>query len=176
MTERQQRFREALETHWGIVAKVARTYCWHADDREELVQEICTQLWLAFPRYDESRVFSSWMYRIALNVAISWVRQHSARRRRLVAFDEAVHEPSVQLTAPDEDGRLAFLQRFIATLDPLHRGLVLLYLDEKTHAEIADILGISVSNVGTKIGRIKKRLRDASVAEKQRGRPWNSMT
>ena len=71
---RQKEFEGLLQSHQGIVFKVANTYCWHSEDRADLVQEIVAQVWRAWPRYDPTRIFSTWMYRIALNVAISFVR------------------------------------------------------------------------------------------------------
>lgn len=159
-TERlRERFQHLLESHRGIVFKVANTYCRHAEDRRDLAQEICTQVWKAFPAWDEARAFSTWMYRIALNVAISFVRAGDARR--MVAIDdideEACHDGDAEREA--DDG-VRVLYRFIGLLDPLDRALLLLYLEERSQREIADILGISETNVATKIGRLKQRLRD----------------
>jgi RNA polymerase sigma-70 factor (ECF subfamily) len=162
-TDTQTLFTDLLEQHRGIVVKVASTYCWHADDRDDLSQEIVTQLWRAFPRYDDSQPFSTWMYRVALNVSISWVRRHSIRQRHTVAYDEEAHPAAVVGKVPDEDGRVAFLQRFIEGLDPLNRALLLLYLEEQSYHDIAEILGISETNVGTKISRLKQRVREESA-------------
>ncbi len=162
------RFVQLLEQHQPVILKVARTYCWHPDDRAELSQEIVTQLWRAFKRYDASRKFSTWMYRIALNVAISFVRSNSLRQRHFVALDESTNE----IAAPDScgsqadeleaDERVEFLYHFINQLDALNRALLLLYMEERSHAEIADILGITATNVATKINRLKQRIRQLS--------------
>lgn len=163
-TDTQTLFTDLLEQHRGIVVKVAGTYCWHSDDRDDLSQEIVAQLWRAFPRYDDSQSFSTWMYRVALNVAISWLRRHRIRQRHTVAFDEDAHAPAVTGRVPDEDGRIAFLQHFIESLDPLNRALLLLYLEEQSYRAIAEILGISETNVATKISRLKQRVREQSAA------------
>lgn len=156
----RQRFGELLDRHRGIVLKIAYSYCPHPDDRADLAQEIATQLWRAFPGYDAQRSFSTWMYRIALNVAISWLRGEGQRRRRTVSLDDSLHD------LPDEQGidieagqRLDVLQRFIAALDPMHRALLLLYLEDRSYREIAEILGISETNVATRISRLKQRIR-----------------
>lgn len=156
----RQRFGELLEAHRGIVFKVANTYCRNPDDRDELAQEIATQLWRAYPGYDPKRVFPTWMYRIALNVAISHARGDGRRRRHAVPLDDAVHEP----VGDDGDGfevddQVRALQRFIAALDHFNRALLLLYLEEHSYREIAEILGISETNVATKISRLKQRIR-----------------
>ena len=155
----QDQFSALIERHAGIVRKVATTYCRNADDRADLAQEIVTQLWTAYPRYDASRPFTSWMYRVALNVAISHVRGVYRNARHFVPLSEE-HEALAGGAADHEKhGETATLERVIGTLDPLNRALLLLYLDDRSHREIADILGISESNVGTRIGRLKQLLR-----------------
>jgi RNA polymerase sigma-70 factor, ECF subfamily len=153
----REQFRDLLERHRGIVLKVANTYCRAPWDRDDLAQEIITQLWTAFPRFDTKRRFSTWMYRVALNVAISYVRNTSLRTRHSVPFDEAVHDTAVPDPDDDEKERLTFLYGFIDELDPFNRALLLLYLDELSYREIADVLGITETNVATKISRLKQR-------------------
>lgn len=153
----EARFAELLERHRGIVFKVAGTYCRNPADREDVAQEIVTQLWRAFPKFDATRTFSTWMYRIALNVAISFVRSNSVRKRHTVALDEThdVEDSSAGVAEQDEGTRL--LYAFIDRLDALNRALLLLYLDERSYRDIASILGITETNVATKIGRLKQR-------------------
>ena len=153
---RQQEFEALLQSHQGILFKVANTYCWQPDDRADLVQDIVAQLWRAWPRYDPSRTFSTWMYRIALNIAISFVRKEVRHRQASVPFDESLHETASQA---DPGDRLQRLQAFIARQAPLDRALLLLYLEDKSQREIADILGITQTNVSTKIGRLKQKIR-----------------
>jgi len=156
-----QQFHELLEQHRRIVFKVAATYCRHAEDRNDLAQEIAAQLWRAFPKYDGQRLFSTWMYRIALNVAISFVRASSQRERHAVALDENLHDtPADSGVDHESDQRLQMLYHCIDRFDPLNRALLLLYLEERSQRDIAEILGISETNVATKIGRLKLRLRD----------------
>ena len=156
----RERFAGLLEQHRGIVLKVAGTYAWHPEDRADLAQEIAAQLWRAFPKYDESRSFPTWMYRIALNVAISSVRGDGARRQHAVPLDEDLHEVGIDGTDHEADQHLRLLRRCIERLEPLNRALLLLYLEDRSHREIAEVLGISESNVATKLGRLKQRLRD----------------
>ncbi len=157
---RREQFQALLERHRGIVFKVANTYCRHAEDRRDVSQEICAQAWKAFPAWDSERPFSTWMYRIALNVAISHARGN-AERMRLVALDDNEDEPAHDdETAREADEGLRALYHCIAQLDPLNRALLLLYLEEKSQREIADILGLSETNVATKIARLKQRIRN----------------
>ena len=159
MMDNHKQFSGLLEQHYGIVGRVAGTYCWHPDDRDELEQEILTQLWRAYPRYDESKSFSTWMYRVALNVSISWVRRHSLRHKHTVALDDEADVAGDIGSDPAGDERIAFLKAFIDGLDPMSRALMLLYLEEHSYSDIAEILGITETNVATKISRLKQRVR-----------------
>ena len=157
----RQTFAQLLERHRKIVFKVANTYAWNADDRADLSQDIAAQLWHAFPGYDAQRPFSTWMYRIALNVAISQVRSQSHRNRHTVPLDESLHDVADESgTTFEADEQVRALQRVIAGLDPLNRALLLLYLDERSNREIGEILGLSETNVTSKISRLKQRIRN----------------
>jgi RNA polymerase sigma factor (sigma-70 family) len=149
----QERFNELLESHRGILFKVANTYCRHPQDREDLAQEVTFQLWKAFPSYDDRRPFPTWMYRIALNVAIS----HARRGRNETLPLDAILDQREQ--SKEQDPRLNTLYAFIDKLDDLNRALLLLYMEERSYQEIAEILGISETNVATKISRLKQRIR-----------------
>jgi RNA polymerase sigma factor (sigma-70 family) len=154
--QRQQQFEALLQSHEGILFKVANTYCWHADDRADLVQDIVAQLWRAWPRYDSSRPFSTWMYRVALNVAISSVRQAVRHRELAIPLDEQLHDTAAAAaTHPLQQ----HLKTFIERQPPLDRALLLLYLEDKSQREIAEILGITPTNVSTKINRLKQKIR-----------------
>ncbi|HWU76723.1 MAG TPA: sigma-70 family RNA polymerase sigma factor [Rhodanobacter sp.] len=169
---RQQRFETLLHEHRKIVFKVAGLYSRSAADRDDLIQEISTQLWRSFGRYDEARAkFSTWLYRIALNVAISQARrEHWSESDRFEPL-QAHHLETVgggeTIAEPDE--RLTALYAFIGQLDPLNRALILLYLEDRSYVEMADILGISETNVATKISRIKQKLRGQMTAAQTTG-------
>ena len=147
-----------MEQHQGLLFKVAHTYCPNESDRQDLLQEMRIQIWQSMPRYREQFSLSTWLYRIALNVAISFYRKNTARSGQYQNLDE--HAP--QLAVPEKSEReqqLNLLEQFIAELRELDKALMLLYLEDRSHAHIADILGMSVSNVGTRIGRIKEKLK-----------------
>jgi RNA polymerase sigma-70 factor (ECF subfamily) len=150
-------FLALLRRHTGIVRKVAASYTGCAADRRDLEQEIVLQLWRAWPRYQPQRSFSTWIYRIALNVAISALRQ--ARLRPTVPLDETVAEPADEASAPAQAENAQLLQRLIGALAPLDRALLLLHLEERSYADIAAILGLSETNVATKLSRLKQTLR-----------------
>jgi RNA polymerase sigma-70 factor, ECF subfamily len=159
-------FSARLEAHRRLIFKVANTYGRGLADVEDLAQEIAAQSWRAYPNYDPARSFSTWLYRIALNVAISWLRSEAPRRRRSVPFEADLHDAAVSETFDADDGS-RILRGFIGSQGPLDRALLLLYLEEHPSAEIAEILGITTTNVTTRINRLKERLRD--YAEKEHG-------
>lgn len=162
---RRDEFQRLLDGHRRIVFKVANTYARLPEDRAELAQEIAAQLWRAFPGYDPARRFSTWIYRIALNVAISFVRSNELRLRHLEPLDDGHHDViGCDDVSAESDQRVRALERFIAAQAPLDRALLLLYLEEHSYREIADVLGISETNVATKIGRLKQRIRDDIAA------------
>jgi RNA polymerase sigma factor (sigma-70 family) len=152
-------FMARVEAHPGIVHKVARAYCWSIDDRDDLVQDILAQAWRAYPSYDPARPFSTWLYRVALNVAISWVRNHVPRQRVTVPLDPDLHDAGSPPFDPVAAERVRSLTEALRQLEPLDRALVLLYLDDHSHRDIAAVLGLSETNVATKLHRLKQRLR-----------------
>jgi RNA polymerase sigma-70 factor (ECF subfamily) len=153
----EERFQARMEEHKKILYKVCNSYCRNRDDREDLAQEITIQLWRSFASFDERCRFSTWMYRIALNVAISFYRRENTRTRYRLSDQE--HLLNAIGPAADPTEEMQILYQFIAGLDPLNKALVLLYLDGNSYLEIADALGISQTNVATKISRLKHTMR-----------------
>lgn len=160
ITDARDTFNALLQANRKIVFKVAASYATGVEDRADLAQEIAVQLWRAYPAYDAQRSFSTWMYRIALNVAISQFRIASRERRRTVPLDENLHDAVDENTPqPEADAGVRALQAVINRLDPLNRALLVLYLEERDTREIAEILGITTSNVTTKLSRLRQHLR-----------------
>jgi len=153
----QQRFQTLLDEHKRILFKVCHSYCRNREDREDLAQEIIVQLWRSFGRFDEGCRFSTWMYRIALNVAISFYRRENRRTQHVISDNEQVLDAVDETVSQPKDIRL--LYQFIERLDELNKALVLLYLDGNSYAEIASVLGISETNVATKINRLKNSMK-----------------
>ena len=157
---------ELIRRHAGLIHRIAYAYCRDAADREDVLQEVALQLWRSRERFDPRYQETTWVYRIALNVAISFQRRERRHREQRLALDEhAITIAAASEVEPGEEVQL--LLRCMDDLSALDKALVLLYLDGNAHAAIADVLGISVSNVGTKLHRIKDRLR---VALEQRAR------
>jgi RNA polymerase sigma-70 factor (ECF subfamily) len=155
----QARFEALLNRHRGIVHKVAATYCRHPEDRRDLAQQITEQLWVTFGRYDPDRPFSTWAYRVALNVAISHVRHASLRHRTVESYDAHDHEPvDAETLSTDDDDRVRALYQVVDRLGAFDRALLLLHLEGYRHAEIAAILGLSATNVSTRLSRLRKQI------------------
>jgi RNA polymerase sigma factor (sigma-70 family) len=156
-TEQGQEFHALVEQHRGILYKVAKTYCQDESERQDLIQEIMIQLWQAFPRYNPQYKISTWVYRIAINVAISFFRKYQRRKSTVDLSD-----PPMYITEPEnveKEAQLQLLEQFIHELRDIDKALMLLYLEDRSQAEIAEILGLSLSNVSTKVGRIKEQLK-----------------
>lgn len=152
-------FLEVIETNKGIIYKVANSYCKSEEDKKDLIQEIIIQLWRSFHKYNDQFKRSTWMYRIALNVAISFYRKAVSRKKIAMPISDKDMVSIKEDDPKESDPALAQLQKFITELKEFDRALILLYLEEKSQKEIADILGITSSNVSTRIVRIKEKLR-----------------
>jgi len=155
--QQEELFLAVIEQHKGIIYKIAKSFKKDEDDKKDLVQEIIFQLWRAFPSFDERSKLSTWMYRVALNVAISSYRREKKKNELIAPWSENL----MDFGADEEpDGvNLNLLQQFISELNELDRALMLLYLDEKSGKEMAEILGLSEANIRTKTNRIKEQLK-----------------
>jgi RNA polymerase sigma factor (sigma-70 family) len=158
-TEQSERFLSVIQAHKGIIYKVANSYCKDAEDRKDLVQDIIVQLWKAFASYSDQYHYSTWIYRIALNVAISFYRKETRRKPISNPLSDDILTLVDTTVSDGLEDNIGFLQRFISELKELDKALLLLYLEEKSHREIAEIMGMSETNVSTKIGRIKQILK-----------------
>ena len=147
-----------LENNRGIIYKVANSYCRNVDDRDDLIQEITINLWKSWSRYNDKFKVSTWMYKIALNVAISFYRKTYSRD----SFKQENYQESAFIDGGEDielSENIKELYHYIAKLDELNKALLLMYLDQYSYDDIASTLGISKTNVATKISRIKKHLK-----------------
>lgn len=152
-------FLSLIEAHKGILYKVSNAYCPDPEDRKDLVQEIIFQLWKSFANYDSRFQHSTWIYRIALNVAISFYRKETTRKMISNPIPENIVQRIDVADHKETETGIRFLHQFISELKELDKALILLYLEGKSHKEIADILGITETNTATRIGRIKTILK-----------------
>ncbi len=152
-------FEAILNEHKGIIFKIVNYYCKNIDDRKDLEQEIMIQIWLSHKKYNETYAWSTFIYRIALNVSIGFyhrekrVKDHFLKVNLFTELHECDDAPLVS------DHDLKILDDFIFLLNDINKALMILYLQSKTYAEMAEILGVSATNVGTKINRMKTQLK-----------------
>jgi len=165
--EQEKIFVAWLREHKGLMFKVVRAYAYTAEDRDDLFQEITVQVWHSIPQYRGDAAVTTWLYRIALYTALCWVRREKKHRSGKLPLEGVEHLLTV--TASAKDSRLEWLYARIADLAPVDRSLMLLLLEGFSYKEMATILGISESNVGVKINRVKARLASKPAEEFSHG-------
>lgn len=150
-----------IKKHKRIIYKVINTYCNDVDDKKDLEQEIIIQLWKSYQSYNGSTQLSTWIYRIAMNVSISFYRNNVTRKTTTTSINESIfQELASNATNEEETDQRRLLYGFISQLDEFNREVFMLYLDDYSYKEIAEIVGITESNVGTKISRIKHKIHE----------------
>ena len=146
-----------------MLYKVCRMYCFTEADRQDLFQEIVIQLWRSWPAFRREAKFSTWLYRIALNTAISGLR----RQRRLITPTDPEQLPTelqdIQYAA-DKEEQLQLLYAAIDQLTEVEKALTMLYLEDRSYQEMEEILGLSQNNLRVKMNRIKDKLRKITKA------------
>jgi RNA polymerase sigma-70 factor (ECF subfamily) len=158
-----------INAHQAMLRRICRLYCPSADDQQDLFQEIVLQLWRAYPRYEpRGAKISTWMYRIGLNVAVSDLRQRTRKPvpdRLNAKLLDAVADSEAEILSAETE----LLYQAIGRLSEVEKAFTLLYLEEYTYEEMADILGITQNNVRVKMHRIQEKLRKIFSRSEQ----WN---
>ncbi len=158
MKEREQRkiFQEWLDEYRALVFKVINAYAFNAEDRDDLFQEVCLQMFRSVPNFKAECAVSTWLYRIALNTSIKWSTQEKKHVDGHRQIETMAHV--LETRNESKDGRVSWLYAEIKKLNEIDRSLTLLLLDGYSYKEMAEMIGISESNIGVKIHRIKKQL------------------
>jgi len=154
-------FKSWLIEHQGAVLKVARAYTLTTEDCQDLVQEILLQVWRSLPQFQSRASPSTWIYRVALNTALCWRRKEHRRQARQQSIIEVEDLSVAGLDSAQQIVRRELVDRLYAAIHQLPKpeaALVLLYLDNLSYRQMAEVLGISESNVGVKLNRAKKAL------------------
>ncbi len=157
----EQKFLELVNGNRNKILRVCRVYAWNAADQDDLYQEIVFQIWRGLPNLKEEQFASTWLYRVAINTAISFVRKRAARSDRVIHFDHAELKRAIearQATEENSDDRMASLYTAIHRLDPIEKALITLFLEDFTYEQIAEATGITANNVGVMLHRAKKKL------------------
>lgn len=167
VSEQSRIFDEWLSRHKGLLFKVVHAYSFRSHDREDLFQEIATQVWNSIPRFRAESSVSTWIYRVALNTALAWSRKERKHRDQTQPLED--HESALRETSRAKDHRLGWLYEQIGQFDHVDRSLTLLLLDGYSYREMAETVGISESYVGVRINRIKAHLKNLTKEEQHHG-------
>ncbi len=154
----EKEFLQIIQRNQGIIHKVCNMYCDLEEDRNDLFQEIVAQLWKSFPSFRNESKFSTWMYRVALNTAITTFKKDKRRpdQNQLTYENYQIAEDRYD---SDSDDNIKVMHRAVAQLTGIEKSIVLLFLEDKKYEEIAEITGITQNYVRVKMNRIKKKLK-----------------
>jgi len=165
----EKEFLSILERHISILIKIINVYAYNAADRKDLMSDIIFELWKSYPKFRGESQVSTWLYRVALNVSLKSKRKRD--NNKLLFVDELIVFESVFLKGGSSDGRenINRLYGCIEELNPINKAVILLYLDDKSNEEIADITGMSRTNVSTRLNRIREQLRKCMIKNENNG-------
>jgi RNA polymerase sigma-70 factor (ECF subfamily) len=153
--QQYKNFLVMVREHERLIFKICNLYSKDQEGSKDLFQEIVLQAWTAFPRFNNGSKVSTWLYRVALNTAIN----HKRKADKHIYVDDTFSIPELADAADPGTDEYKLLYEMINDLPALEKALILLYLEDRSYQEISEIMGMSVTNVGTKLGRIKLRLK-----------------
>lgn len=151
----QKEFIDEINKNLGIIHKVANIYFMDSEERDDVIQEMLYHLWKSYPSFKGNSKFSTWMYRVCLNTALTYLNK-TKRNTHLPLSPQHINIGEETGSGPNET--LALLNRAIESLTQINKGIVLLYLEDLSYEEIAQITGLSKSNISVRLVRIKKEL------------------
>jgi len=157
----EEAFTTTIKDNEKLIYKIARLYTNNTQDQDDLFQEIVIQIWTAYGKFKHDSKISTWVYRIAMNTAITGLR----RRKKYINWipiDRTVLNHS-EIELDEQNDKLEFLWQCIKELNEMDKGIILLYLENKNYNEIAEAIGVSETNVGTRISRIKQKIRSKVI-------------
>lgn len=156
---KEAEFTQIIKDHEGLIFKITSIYAGDKTDQQDLYQEIVYQLWKSFDSFRKESRISTWIYRVAVNTAITQNKKAKKRSKE----GNLAHIVHRETKDPLFEERLQELYRHIKTLNKLEKGIILLFLEGLPYEEIAEITGLSTTNVGTRLSRIKKKLKDQMI-------------
>ncbi len=164
----EKEFLRVLEQHISILVKIVNVYAHTIDDRKDLMSDIAYELWKSYPRFRGEAQVSTWLYRVALNIALKSKRKHDNNKLlfvdELMRFDDGIWEDSA-----GRQESIQTLYQCIEELSPMNKAIILLYLEDQSNEEIADITGLSRTNVSTRLNRIREQLKTCMIKKEEYG-------
>ncbi len=160
-----EQFLTVFEDNTGIIIKISRAFTKTSHDREDLINDIALELWRSFEKFNGDSKISTWIYRVALNTSMNYNRKK--KRDSLFSFfdDFKKNDTLPWLIEQDSSSESDILYKCIDELNEINKAIILLYLDGNSHDEISEIMGISKTNVGTRIGRIKEQIKNLAITK-----------
>jgi RNA polymerase sigma-70 factor (ECF subfamily) len=160
-----EQFVSVFEDNTGIIIKIARAFTRTSHDREDLINDIALELWKSFERFKGDSKISTWIYRVAINVSMNYKRKKKKDSFFSFLDDFKKVDSLPWLIEQDNSSESEILYNCIDELNEINKAIILLYLDGNSHDEISEIMGISKTNVGTRIGRIKEQIRNLAITK-----------
>ena len=154
----EKQFLEIVRNNQGIIHKVCSIYCDNEEDRNDLVQEILAQLWKSFPSFRNESKFTTWMYRVALNTAITSFKKYKRQPDR-TPLSNHNFQIADEIVSSEMENHIRLLRDAVSKLTGIEKSIILLYLENKGYEDIAEITGITQNYVRVKMNRIKKKLK-----------------
>ena len=157
----EHKFLELVNENRNRILRICRVYSWNSADQDDLYQEILFQIWRSLPALKQKQFANTWLYRVAINTALSFARKRASSSGRVVHIEHAQLTHTIesrQASEENTDDRIANLYTAIYKLDPLEKALVTLFLEDFTYEQIAEATGITANNVGVMLHRAKKKL------------------
>ncbi|MGL6037870.1 MAG: RNA polymerase sigma factor [Soonwooa sp.] len=158
MDSKQKEFSQLIKANQGLIIKVSRLYTNSLEDEQDLFQEIVLQLWRSYDSFKGNSKISTWMYRVALNTAITLFRKRT--KSPLTSELDEVHFEYEQEQEDEKQAQISLLYKVIKLLPNVERAIVMMYLDDISYKEIAETLGITEVNARVKMNRLKKTLKE----------------
>ena len=164
----EKEFLSVLEQYIGILVKIVHIYAYNEQDKKDLMSDIVLELWKSYPRFRHEARLSTWLYRVALNIALKTKRNRD--KRKLVFVEELItFEKNAFAEESSDKSTISLLYRCIEKLNPINKAIILLYLDDKSNEEIAEITGFSRTNVSTRLSRIREELKTQMLKNEEYG-------
>jgi RNA polymerase sigma-70 factor (ECF subfamily) len=160
-----EQFLRVFEDNTGIIIKIARAFTKTSHDREDLINDIALELWKSFERFKGDSKISTWIYRVAINISMNYKRKKKKDSFFSFLDDFKKVDSLPWLIEQDNSSESEILYNCIDELNEINKAIILLYLDGNSHDEISEIMGISKTNVGTRIGRIKEQIKNLAITK-----------